>query len=881
MKLRHMKVSFGRCWVGGCLLFLYLAVPVAAAAPSRSDGLKLHVPSPDWRDQVIYFALTDRFDDGDPSNNDQGAHEYDPASNASYSGGDLKGMTRRLDYIQGLGATALWITPPVSNQWWDASIHYSGYHGYWAENFRKVDAHVGRLADYKALSDRLHRAGMYLVQDIVLNHTGNFFQYSGPWDRHQPARNFQRNPAGSGPASPSQWPFSMNDARNPVHRKAGIYHWTPNISDFTAPEQERNFQMSGLDDLNTENPRVRRALRDSYGYWIKEVGVDAFRLDTAFYVPPATVSDFIHSADRAAPGMARVAARTGRDQFLIFGEGFGIDKPYEESQARKIETYVRDAVDGAPRGMQGMLNFPLYGTAGDVLARGRPTAELGYRIRSLMRVHANPHLMPSFVDNHDVDRFLAGADTVALQQNLALIMTLPGVPVIYYGTEQGFTEQRASMFKGGYGSEGEDHFDVQAPLYQYIQRLTQLRRNHSVLSRGVPTVLRDSAVGPGALAYRMDDGVQQALVVFNTATGPVLLDNLDTGLPSGSFLKAAFARDGNLTDVAVGDQGRITLTLPPRSAAVWMAASERSPVRESATAPMTLDSLGSATVTTDLVVSGQAAAGQSLQVVVDGDLRAAQSAVAAASGRWQATVSTEDMVDPHVEHRVVAWAADMQRVSDAQSFRVDRPWQMAADVQDPVGDDVGPSGTYLYPSDPGWTRHRQLDLHRVQVMTSGASLRLDVTMNAITTLWNPANGFDHVALTVFIELPARPGGVSVMPLQNASLPQGMQWHYRLRSHGWSNALFASAGADARHEGTPVGPAADIQVDKAAKRLSFVLKSAALGHPATLSGAKIYVTTWDYDGGFRALGPDVNSGRFGGGIPGDPLIMDAIAVITIP
>jgi hypothetical protein len=93
----------------------------AGATDTTAQALLLHVPSPDWRDQVIYFVLTDRFDDGDPSNNDQGAGEYNPASNAHYNGGDFAGLQRRLDYIRGLGATALWITAPVANQWCDGS----------------------------------------------------------------------------------------------------------------------------------------------------------------------------------------------------------------------------------------------------------------------------------------------------------------------------------------------------------------------------------------------------------------------------------------------------------------------------------------------------------------------------------------------------------------------------------------------------------------------------------------------------------------------------------------------------------------------------------------------------------------------------------------
>ena len=93
---------------------------------------------------------------------DRGAGEYDPADNAKYSGGDLKGVQRRLDYIRELGATTVWITPPVANQWWNPRVRYGGYHGYWAENLMQVDAHAGSLQDYRELSDALHRKGCLL-----------------------------------------------------------------------------------------------------------------------------------------------------------------------------------------------------------------------------------------------------------------------------------------------------------------------------------------------------------------------------------------------------------------------------------------------------------------------------------------------------------------------------------------------------------------------------------------------------------------------------------------------------------------------------------------------------------------------------------------------
>ncbi|MDE2276064.1 MAG: hypothetical protein KGK09_07185, partial [Burkholderiales bacterium] len=457
-----------KCWPAPLLL----ACSVAAAAPGAATG-PLHVPSPDWRDQVIYFVVTDRFADGDPHNNDQGAGEYRAGDGTRYNGGDLAGLLQHLPYIRGLGATALWITPPVANQWLSPAGDYAGYHGYWAENFMQVDRHLGTLADYQRLARALHGAGMYLVQDIVVNHTGNYFGYRGGWDAGDPARYYVPHTATPPVARPSQPPFDLNDPRDPRQRAQAIYHWTPDITDFSNPDQLLNFQLAGLDDLNTENPRVRRALRRSYDFWIREAGVDAFRVDTAFYVPPAFFDDFLHARDPQAPGIAVAARQTGRKHFLVFGEGFGIDRPGDDTQSRRIEAYMTGA-DGRPL-LPGMLNFPLYGALGDAFARGRPPAALGERIARQSKLFARPQLMPTFVDNHDVDRFLAGGTVAGLEQALLAIMTLPGIPVVYYGTEQGFTVQRAAMFKAGFGSGGRDHYDTAAPLYRRIAAMTALR----------------------------------------------------------------------------------------------------------------------------------------------------------------------------------------------------------------------------------------------------------------------------------------------------------------------------------------------------------------------------------------------------------------------
>jgi hypothetical protein len=174
-----------------------------------------------------------------------------------------------------------------------------------------------------------------------------------------------------------------------------------------------------------------------------------------------------------------------------------------------------------------------------------------------------------------------------------------------------------------------------------------------------------------------------------------------------------------------------------------------------------------------------------------------------------------------------------------------------------------------------------MDLRRVRVAESGGALQIELQMASITAGWSPANGFDRVAFTLFFELPGREGGATRMPLQHASLPAGMRWHLRLRAGGWTNALFSDVGATATNEGTPVTPGATIRVDREAGVVRFTLPASVLGRLSSLSGAKLYVTTWDYDGGYRALGPQAQSYAFGGGAPDGAKVMDDSAVIVLP
>jgi glycosidase len=856
-----------------------LVLSVSLSNVNAQNAGELHVPSPDWREQIIYFVMVDRFNDGDATNNNQGVGEYDPGRNSHYSGGDLPGLADKVSYIKNLGATAVWITPPVANQWWSPTAQYSGYHGYWAENLMAVDKHYGRLSDMQNLSRRLHGQGMYLVQDIVVNHMGNFFAYDPKqWNAQNPALGYRREAATAQTQIPSQIPFNRNDPRDPAQARDAIYHWTPDIRDFTNPAQEHDWQMAGLDDLNTENPRVREALRRSYGFWIREAGVDAFRVDTAFYVPPDYFRDFLHADDPQQPGILRVAEATGRRNFHVFGEGFGIDKPFEETQSRKIESFVRGA-DGQAL-MPAMINFPLYGTGIDIFAKGHPTREMRHRIETMMRVHESPHLMPSFVDNHDVDRFLANGGMAALQQNLLLIMTLPGIPVLYYGTEQGFTEQRGAMFKTGFGSGGRDRFDESAPLYRSLQTMTALRKSQKLFTHGLPTVLKDSATGAGVLVYRMRHGNADALVLFNTADSPHVLDNLDTGRPDVRGWRAAFSLTAFPETLGADAKGRVSAVLPARAGIVLLpeAGSVANPKPSAA---LRIDALPETVEGDVLVVQGRNGNADPFQLSLNGDLAHAVTVLPSANGRWQARLPIDSLAESRDAHQVVAWQDSTASASAPQSFLVRRNWQTLLERTDPRGDDRGRSGGLRYPSDISWGEHHQGDIENLSVQRAGNTLRIVLRLRGMTQFWNPPNGFDHVAVTAFLQLPERAGGSTLMPQQNGSLPEGMRWHYRMRTHGWSNAWFSADGADAASEGRVSSPGAQVVADAGARTMTITIPAKALDNPASLSGIKLYLNTWDYDGGYRGLSPEGGGMLFGGDRADGTKVLDETEVLVLP
>lgn len=853
-------------------------------ADTAGPDLLLHVPSPDWSEQIVYFVMLDRFDNGDPRNDDQGAGEYDPTRPSHYSGGDIQGVIDRLDYIQGLGATAVWITPPVKNQWWDPLAAFSGYHGYWARDLSGVDEHYGDLATYQALSDALHRRGMVLIQDIVPNHMGNFFTYDATWDPNDPTRGYIANTGSLPTTAPTMAPFDQNDPRRAADLAAKIYHWTPPIADFNDPEQETSWQVSDLDDLDTGNPVVRAALKKAYSDWIVNVGVDGFRVDTVKYVEHEFWRDFMHGTDPLEPGIHAVAATTGRDDFFAFGEVYETSPAFADTGEKKLSSFLGTATEPE---LDAVLSFPLFQELREVIGGGRATSALRYRLDRMVDASLFPDWArtPNFIDNHDVQRFLAAASQDAFEQALVLLFTLPGIPIIYQGTEQGFTETRASMFAGGFGSGGRDHFDTASNGYVFVKELAAMRKARPVLRRGTLTVLTDSPNGPGLFAFERTLGDDEVVVLLNTAEEKVLVSDLDVDLAGGAKLAALFSRRaGEGAAVTVGHGDRLLLELDARAVLVLGKTAETVTLPP-APATITVDTpLAGQTFSEDVVVTGRVTpANTKLVMVLDDLLDRARDVTVAADGTWSVTLPISSLPYGDNPHTVVFYAAEAGVASARAPFTSSTVFDgQLVSLADPAGDDKGPAGTYTYPQDTTFAGGHYGDIVKLTLEASGSTLRVKLQMASHSTVWNPTNGFDHVSFNIYVDLPGL-DGVSVLPKLQASAPDGFAWDLSTFAFGWSNTLYKPAGATATEWGSPSPGRPKISVDAPGKTITFEYNGAQSG-VTTWEGASVYVTTWDFDGidnVLRPLSPGGGQWAFGGGEATDPLILDDVGPLLIP
>ena len=407
----------------------------------------------DWSKEIIYFILIDRFCNGDTTNdygNNPESHvPFDPQRGnyealKTYQGGDLAGVLDKIDYLDSLGVTTLWLSPVYDNSdtdfmgWWP-------YHGYHPIDFYSVDEHFGTLELLKRVVETAHSRNMRVLLDIITNHVAP----DHPW------------------ITDSQF-WHEEGYRHWFHPHSGVDEST-SITDWTDQWQLENRELNGLPDLDQDNEAVYAYLLDVAKFWIKETKCDGFRLDAVKHISKSFWQRFCRDIHEVA----------GKD-FLLLGEVFSGDTPY-------VAGY-RDL------GFNALFDIPLYYTLTRVFAQGSSISLLSDQVHQSSSQFKSITLSP-LLDNHDVPRFLHWADerkSAKLKSALTFVWSLNGIPTLYYGTEVPLPGAAMEHETTG---EGQDYLNrypmpwntidiMNSDIFSHIQNLNHLRRSNPALHKG-------------------------------------------------------------------------------------------------------------------------------------------------------------------------------------------------------------------------------------------------------------------------------------------------------------------------------------------------------------------------------------------------------------
>lgn len=617
--------------------------------------------------EQFYFVMTDRFANGDTSNDTGGLEGdrlttgFDPTDKGFYQGGDIAGLHENLDYIEGLGTTAIWLTPsfankPVQGEGENAS---AGYHGYWVTDFTRIDPHLGTNAELEALIADAHERGIKVYFDIITNHTADVIDYAeGEYSYIDQATHPYTDAAGE-PFDPADhagtggfpeldvgtsFPYTPVVADDEAEAKVPswlndptLYHNRGNST--WSGESVTYGDFDGLDDLMTEHPTVVNGFVEVYQDWI-DLGIDGFRIDTVKHVNfefweqwTTEVLDYAHAQ--------------GKDDFFMFGEVYDADPA-------KLSPYVRDT------DMNSVLDFT-FQSAGVGYASGNSAQGLQSLFAGddhYTTPDSSATALPTFLGNHDMGRvgsFLGTQDAALERDELAheLLFLSRGQPVVYYGDEQGFAgsggdkDARQTLFATqvdeyadqdlitGERAGSVDRYDTDAPLYQHIAALSELRSAHPALTDGAQ-IERYAASGPGVYAFSRVDADEKVeyLVALNNDTSAQTVDV--TTLTAD----AAFTPVYGDADALTTDQGAATtITVPALSAVVWRADAGVTAPAEAAALTVTVPAAGAG-------VADQAAVQAD---TADQWLQTSFSWRVVGSDEWQALGTAED-TDPRVFH---------------------------------------------------------------------------------------------------------------------------------------------------------------------------------------------------------------------------------------
>jgi glycosidase len=495
----------------------------------------------DFKKQVIYEIIVDRFVDGDTTNDNpaQSAGLYDATKTdwSAYWGGDLAGIQQKIAYLKGMGITAIWISPPVDNAnlnlSGDAKNPSAGYHGYWARDFQRIEEHFGDAKNgwsaFDALVAAAHANGIKVIVDFAANH-------SNPQD------------AGEKGSLYNNGVFMAAYDNDPK----GYFHHNPGIEDYGNRYQVQYYNLSGLADLNQEHADIDGYLKKAM-MQLQSHHVDGFRLDAVKHVTWGWEYSMANTVFSNAPS-------------FLFGEWMMTDTG---------DPLYRDARKFAAKSGINLLDFPLNTAMRDVFAWDKNFAEIDGVLTQENADFVWQNDLVTFVDSQDLQRVLTlNNNNDRLNEALAFQLTTRGIPVIYYGDEQYLHEDSP----GGNGAAGSDpknrpqmvSFATDSTAYKVIAALSGLRQTNNAIAYGTT---KQRWINGDVYVYERQFYNNVVLVAINkNNTNSAVITNLNTALPVGTYVDYL----GGLlhgTGLTVAASGANTVTLGANSVSVWQVAS--------------------------------------------------------------------------------------------------------------------------------------------------------------------------------------------------------------------------------------------------------------------------------------------------------------------
>lgn len=417
---------------------------------------------------VLYLLMPDRFANGDESiDNIKGMSDYkvDRTNPSGRHGGDMKGIEQHLDYFTELGVTALWFTPVLEN-----NMRGGSYHGYATTDYYKVDPRFGTNEEYKQLIAKAHQKGLKVVMDMIFNHCGS----EHIWLKDMPSRDW----------------FNHSDYKD--HFVQTNYRLTPVVDPYSSKhDYERmanGWFVRTMPDLNQNNPHVMTYLLQTSIWWVEYADIDGIRMDTYPYADYQAMSHWMYIINKEYPNFNVVGESWVTDPAFTawFQKDSKLSKPLNSNLTTvmdfsffdKVNIAKKEQSDGQGRGLDRIYNNFVY----DFL-------------------YPNPLSVLTFIENHDTDRFLEeGQDFASLKQAITMLLTVPRIPQLYYGTEvlmngvktitDGYVRKD---FPGGWKDDKQNAFTAagrttaQNECFDFYKTILHWRKNNEVISRGSMT----------------------------------------------------------------------------------------------------------------------------------------------------------------------------------------------------------------------------------------------------------------------------------------------------------------------------------------------------------------------------------------------------------